>query len=66
MKKIIPAILIAATLLISLASCGKFTCELCGKEKREDKNEVNFVDKKMIVCAECVEDINELEETPVE
>lgn len=60
MKKMISAILITAALLLSLTSCGKFTCELCGKETREKKNEVEFVGQKMTVCADCVEDINEL------
>ncbi len=62
MKK---GILIALTLgavLVCLTGCGKFTCELCDSEKTGKQYKGEIAGEDVILCEDCYEDINELQD----
>ena len=62
MKKIIITLLLITSLVFVLASCGKFTCDLCQQEK--DSSEKHDVDDGVYCdsCYQLAEFGNELEE----
>lgn len=56
MKKILSAILVCVMLLscvFVLASCGKFTCDLCGEEKSGKKYEETVLGQEVVYCKDC-------------
>ena len=56
MKKtliIIAAILVMA---LTLGACGKFTCDVCGKEKSGKKHTQKLFGVKVTICDDCWKD----------
>lgn len=58
-KKILAALLVAATIL-SFSGCGKFTCDLCGKEKTGKKYEETVLGATVTICGDCYEKLESL------
>lgn len=59
MKQLILSI-ISIVLLLTLTGCGKFTCNICGKEKSGKKYEEEMFGQKITICKDCYEDMQEL------
>ena len=57
MKKIIAGVLVLVSVMLVLASCGKFTCDGCGEEKSGKKHEVEAFGVSAVLCDECYEEI---------
>lgn len=57
MKRKIAALLAMVVLAMTLAGCGKFTCDLCGEEKtgKQHTNEVFGT-----ICDDCYKELKEL------
>lgn len=55
MKKLIGLIVLLATMAVLLCSCGKFTCDLCGKEKSGKKYTESLYGTKIVYCKDCKE-----------
>lgn len=60
MKKKMLAALLAALMILSLAGCGKFTCDLCGKEKSGKKHTETVLGQKVTICNDCYKDLEDL------
>ena len=60
MKKRMLAILLAAMMILSLAGCGKFTCDLCGQEKSGKKHTETLFGQKITYCNDCYKELEEL------
>ncbi len=60
MKKIILAVLIVASLLATLTSCGKFTCDICNDEQRGKKHKEEVFGEEVVICDDCYEDLENL------
>ena len=60
MKKKMLAALLAAFMVLSLAGCGKFTCDLCGKEKSGKKHTEEVFGQKVTICNDCYKDLEDL------
>ena len=52
MKKI-SFILVTLALLLSLTACGKFTCDVCGKEKTGKQHKDELFGAEVIICDDC-------------
>ena len=63
MKKIISLLLVVVALATMLTACGKFECELCGKEKSGKKHKVEVLDEEAVICEDCYEELQELEDS---
>lgn len=48
-------------LVTMLTACGKFTCDLCGKEKNAKQYKDDFMGEKITYCKECHKELKELE-----
>jgi len=59
MKKIISLVCVLA-LALSLAACGKFTCENCGEKKSGKQYTVEVFGEKAKVCKDCKAEIDAL------
>lgn len=62
MKKIVATILLVVSTMFILASCGKFTCDLCKEEKSGKKYEGSVLGKEVVYCEDCHEDLEALGE----
>ena len=60
MKKIVLAMLIVASLLATMTSCGKFTCDICGDEKSGKKHKEEVFGEEVVICKDCYEDMEDL------
>lgn len=52
MKKILAVVCVSAVVL-ALAACGKFTCDMCGQEKSGGKHTYEMLGQKLTVCDDC-------------
>ena len=59
MKKVIAITLVTLTLGASLASCGKFECDVCQKEASGKPHTVNYMGRTLDLCDECNEEYEE-------
>lgn len=55
MKRIVTLALAGIMAVGMLASCGKFTCDLCGEEKSGKKYETEMLGTKITICKDCHE-----------
>ena len=62
MKKIISSVIVLLSVLVALTSCSKFTCDLCEEEKIGKKHETEFLGREVVICDDCYDDLEELEE----
>ena len=60
MKRIIALVLVIASLAILLCACGKFECDLCGKEKSGKKYTDELLGEEITYCEDCKEDLEDL------
>ncbi len=60
MKKIICLVLVVLSVCTLFAGCGKFDCDLCGKEKSGKKYKGEILDREVVYCKECHDDLEEL------
>lgn len=60
MKKRVIAALLAALTILSLAGCGKFTCDMCGEEKSGKKHQTELLGEKITICDDCYKDLEAL------
>ena len=60
MKKIVLSIFTLVALTLTLTSCGKFTCDLCGDEKSGKKHEEEVLGESVVICDDCYEDLDDL------
>lgn len=60
MKKRIISVLLIAVTALSLAGCGKFECDLCGKEKSGKSYTEKIFGEKVTICKDCYDDLNAL------
>jgi len=60
MKKILFTMLLVATLVLTLTSCGKFTCDLCGKEKSGKRYTEEVLGQEVTYCKECHDSLEDL------
>lgn len=58
-KKILAAFLAVITLL-SLAGCGKFTCDICSQEKSGKKYTETVLGQKVTICSDCYKGLEDL------
>lgn len=56
MKKSVKVIIVAmvGVMLLGLTACGKFTCDICGKEKTGKRHERTILGTEIVVCNDCV------------
>jgi len=60
MKKLICGLLLVVAMATMLTACGKFECDLCGKEKSGKKYESEVLGEEVIICKDCHEDLDNL------
>ncbi len=60
MKRIISIIATVLLLASLLTACGKFECELCGKDSRGKKYTKEVLGREITYCKECNENLNDL------
>ena len=60
MKKLISLIALIATLTVLLCACGKFECDLCGKEKSGKKYKETVFGEEVVYCGDCKDALEEL------
>lgn len=60
MKKILFTMLLVATLVLTLTSCGKFTCALCGEEKSGKRYTEEVLGQEVTYCKECHDSLEDL------
>lgn len=60
MKRIISTVLIVASLLLVMTSCGKFTCDLCGDEKKGKQHKEEVLGEEVVICDDCYEELESL------
>ena len=58
MKKIF-AILLVVVLAMSMAACGKFTCDLCDEDKFGKKNTAEIFGQEIEYCNDCKEELED-------
>lgn len=63
MKKKIVAILLAATTVLSLTGCGKFSCDICGQEKSGKKHTETMLGQEFTICNDCYKELENLAES---
>ncbi len=60
MKKKVLAMVLAMLTVLSLAGCGKFTCDLCSQEKSGKKHTETVMGQKMTICNDCYKGLEDL------
>lgn len=60
MKKTLCIVALIVMLLTMLTACGKFECDLCGKEKSGGKNKKEVLGEEIVYCDECADGLNSL------
>ena len=61
MKRILCALILVAMLATMLTGCGKFTCDLCNKEKSGKQYTDEIFGQQVIYCQDCYNELKELE-----
>ena len=57
-KKKMSLLVIIMVIVMGLTGCGgKFTCDICGKEKSGKKYETEMFGQKVTICKDCYNDI---------
>ena len=59
MKKFIGILVLVVAMVTMLTACGKFTCDLCGKEKGGKKHESELLGQEVVICDDCYTAIDE-------
>lgn len=62
MKRKVFALLLTMLMVLSLAGCGKFTCDMCKEEKSGKKYKTTILDEKVTLCKDCHDDLEELKD----
>ena len=62
MKKILGSFIVLLSVLLVLTSCSKFTCDLCGDEKIGKKHETEFMGRDIVICDDCYDELEEMED----
>ncbi len=44
--------------MLTLSSCGKFYCDICGEEKNGKKHIENIFGEEVIICDECYKELS--------
>lgn len=57
-KRMMAAMLVVMTTL-SLTGCGKFTCDLCGREKSGKRYTEKVFSREVTICNDCYKGIEE-------
>ena len=60
MKKRMLAMILVMLTVLSLAGCGKFTCDLCSQEKSGKKHTETVMGQKVTICNDCYKQLEEL------
>lgn len=58
-KKKLSVFLLVVVMMSTLAGCGKFTCDACGKEKSGKKYTQEIAGEKITLCKDCKEELDE-------
>ena len=59
MKKMISVLMVVVAMAMVLTACGKFTCDLCRKEKSGKKHETEILGQEIEICDDCYTTIDE-------
>ena len=59
MKKYLTMTLVLLLTVASLTACGKFTCDICGKESTGTKHTATVMGEKVTICDDCYDAIKE-------
>lgn len=62
MKKLIGIVALVMVLVGTMTACGQFRCDLCAQEKSGRKHKYEAGDEISVLCDECYEEIEKLEE----
>ncbi len=62
MKNIVRILLVVFALTTLLTACGKFECDLCGKEKGGEKHESEISGEEVVMCDDCYEELEKFSE----
>ena len=60
MKKLIMLVAMVAVFSTLLCACGKFECDLCGKEKSGKKYKEELMGQEIIYCKDCHDELESL------
>ena len=60
MKKVIAILTLAVIIATVMAACGKFTCDLCEKEKSGKKHKETYLGQDIVICDDCYDDLEDL------
>lgn len=61
MKKLALVLVLLLT-VVTLVSCGKFTCDLCGEEKSGKQHKEEILGEEIVYCQDCYDDLEELKD----
>lgn len=53
MKKTLVIIAAILVMALTLGACGKFTCDVCGREKSGGKHTMKLLGAKVTICNDC-------------
>lgn len=59
-KKKTALILVVLAMAMMLTACGKFTCDICGKEKSGKSYKADVFGQEVVICKDCHEDLEEV------
>lgn len=60
MKRLVCIISLIVMLITMLTACGKFECDLCGKEKSGGKNKKEVLGEEIVYCDDCADGLSQL------
>ena len=60
MKKLICVALLIIAMASMLTACGKFTCDICGKEKSGKKHTDELLGQEIVYCDDCHKGLSDL------
>ena len=60
MKKLIMLVAMVAVFSTLLCACGKFKCDLCGKEKSGKKYKEEVMGQEVVYCKDCHDELEDL------
>ena len=60
MKKLICVALLIIAMASMLTACGKFTCDMCGKEKSGKKHTDELLGQEIVYCDDCYNGLKDL------
>ena len=63
MKKRIMAVCLMVAMVMSLTACGKFTCDLCGKEKSGKQYTYVLFGNEIVYCKDCKQNVEDMKAT---